>query len=96
VDDPNFVLLIDDVETGIGDELVGSYSWIRKVVGLEYCTFDSSGFYLREELVSRNIQLCSTLIDSPGARVLYSPNFAAISGEYLMDKPVNKGRPPFA
>jgi len=47
-------------------------------------------------LVSSNIQLCATLIDSPGARVLYSPNFAAISGEYLMDKPVNKGRPPFA
>jgi len=37
-----------------------------------------------------------TLIEAPGARIVYPPDLAAISGEYFMNIPVNVGRPPFA
>jgi len=35
-------------------------------------------------------------MEAPGARMVNSPDLAAISGEYFTKIPVNEGRPPFA
>jgi len=96
VDDPNFALLIDNVETGIRHEFIGPYSWIGEVVCLEHCKFDFVRLLYARRIGFENVQLCTTLVDSPGARTLYSPSFAAISGEYLTSMPVNEGLPPFS
>ena len=51
---------------------------------------------MRKKIWFEDVQLCTTLRESPGARTLYSPSFAAISGENFTNTPVNEGLPPFA
>ena len=95
VDYPDFVLLVDEVESGIGNKVVGSHSWISEVVRLEYY-HPIHEAYIHKKNRFENVQLCTTLIESPGAMTLYSPSSAAISGEYLTNTPENEGFPPFA